>query len=101
MCQAQEGRRAVFVHTAAGFGFPLAVPVGDLAEIEATLTAGRRSLQALAASLRARRLRPHGSLAGQLFNVNTREELQSLRRHLRGRVGSRSERKRKNIVPRL
>lgn len=70
---------ATFVETADIVGFPFLLPRAALRGVEAQMTAQRFSLQALAAALRARRLKLGSAQAAQLFNVNTPEDFAEAR----------------------
>lgn len=70
---------AIFVEAAGIVGFPFLLPRAALPGVEAQMTAQRFSLQALAAALRARRLKLGSAQAAQLFNVNTPEDFAEAR----------------------
>ncbi len=74
---------AIFVEAAGIVGFPFLLPRVALPGVEAQMTAQRFSLQALAAALRARRLKLGSAQATQLFNVNTPEDFAAARRRWR------------------
>ena len=61
----------IFVEVEETVGFPFLLPRAALPIIEAQMAARRFSLQALAAALRARRIKLRPPQAAQLFNVNT------------------------------
>lgn len=67
-------REALFVEAEGTVGFPFVLPRAVLPLVEAQLAAKRFSLQALAATLTARRLKLRRAAAEQLFNVNTPED---------------------------
>ena len=70
---------AIFVEAAGIVGFPFLLPRAALPGVEAQMTAQRFSLQALAAALRARRLKLGPAQAAQLFNINTPEDFAEAR----------------------
>jgi molybdopterin-guanine dinucleotide biosynthesis protein A len=80
-----DGKCATFTAQEQRVGFPLLLPVTDLAVVEEQLAAGEFSLQSLAGKLHARRLLvPAGS--GELSNVNTPDDLVRAERVLRLRA---------------
>ena len=85
---ARRGARpaAIFVEAAGSVGFPFLLPRAAQPGVEAQMTAQRFSLQALAAVLRARRLKLGPSHAAQLFNVNTPEDFAAARLRWRNRT---------------
>lgn len=71
---AERQGKAVFVQTEEGAGFPFVLDRECLPLIEQALAENRFSLQALAARLRAKRLRAPRSRQAELRNLNTPEE---------------------------
>lgn len=69
----REGERVIFVAQAGRVGFPFLLPVKMLVRVEAQITAGEFSLQALAEKLRAHRV-SSSARSRALFNVNTPED---------------------------
>ncbi len=73
---------AVFAHSERGFGFPALLATESLPVVESLMADGRLSIQALAHTLKARPFDPPKGLAGDLFNLNTPEDLDSARARL-------------------
>ena len=66
----------LFVEHQGTVGFPFMLAATDMDMVEKQMRLGRLSLQNLAESLKAKRLRLRGAEARQLFNVNTPEDWQ-------------------------
>ena len=77
-----DGKCATFTAQEGRVGFPLLLPVTDLAVVEAQLAAGEFSLQLLAGKLHARRLLL-AARSAELNNVNTPADLARMERELR------------------
>ncbi len=80
-----DGKCATFTAHGERVGFPLLLPVTDLAAVEAQLSAGEFSLQALAEKLNTRRLLVPAR-SEELWNVNTPEDVKRLEEALRVRT---------------
>jgi molybdopterin-guanine dinucleotide biosynthesis protein A len=74
--------QAVFAHSEPGFGFPALLRVESLPVVESQIANGKRSIQALARTLNARAFTPPIRLAGDLFNLNTPEDLEAARERM-------------------
>ena len=81
-----DGKCATFTAQEHGAGFPLLLPVADLATVEAQLAAGEFSLQSLAGKLHARRLLVPARHE-ELRNVNTPDDLAQAGQALRSGKG--------------
>jgi molybdopterin-guanine dinucleotide biosynthesis protein A len=79
-----DGKCATFTAQEQRVGFPLLLPVTDLAVVEEQLAAGEFSLQSLAGKLHARRLLL-AARSAELDNVNTAADLARVERELRQR----------------
>jgi molybdopterin-guanine dinucleotide biosynthesis protein A len=77
-----DGKCATFTAQEQRVGFPLILPVSDLAVVEEQMSAGRLSLQSLAEKLHARRLLVPAH-SEELDNVNTPADLARVERVLR------------------
>jgi len=75
--------RAVFVQSEHGFGFPGVIDTSSLPLVESQITDGRHSIQALAIALNARAFTPPSRMTGDLFNLNTPEDLTAARQRMR------------------
>ena len=80
---ARKEDKAVFAHGERGFGFPALLDADIISVVEKQINDGRRSIQALARTLKAQAYEPPASMAGALFNLNTPEDLESARRRMR------------------
>lgn len=80
----REGERVIFVAQAGRVGFPFLLPVKLLVRVEAQITAGEFSLQALAEKLGAHRV-SSSARSRALFNVNTPEDAARARAWLQKR----------------
>lgn len=69
--QGRRSKRALFLRSEGGAGFPLAARRTHLEAVAEQIGKQELSLQALAKRLRARIVLPPRSLRGQLLNVNT------------------------------
>lgn len=78
--QTRHPARAVFAADASGVGFPFLIWRPQLSTVERQRVRGTFSLQALAAELKARRLRLPASLQAQRFNVNSPADWEEARR---------------------
>lgn len=78
-------RRAVFTESDGLLGFPFALHATSLGVVEAQMHSGPHSLQALAATLGARRMRAPRS--EELANLNTPAELKAAREKIRRPTG--------------
>jgi molybdopterin-guanine dinucleotide biosynthesis protein A len=76
--------RPVFLRTARGFGFPLALPVTAAPDLERLITTGRLSVQELAVELGASAMRLPRERRREVANANTPSDLDALRRLLAG-----------------
>jgi molybdopterin-guanine dinucleotide biosynthesis protein A len=91
----------VFAASDEGVGFPFLLEVGALPLVERQMQAGRFSLQALAATFRARRLRVPRVLGRDLFNVNTPADWETARAMFREREFSAQRKPTARVFSRL
>lgn len=73
---------AVFARGERGFGFPALIAAETISTVESQIANGRRSIQALARTLNARSFEAPASLADNLFNLNTPEDLEIARQRM-------------------
>lgn len=91
--QTRRGMRAAFATDESGVGFPFLIWRPQLPTVERQRLRGRFSLQALAAELKARRLRLPASLQAQRFNVNTPADWEEARRRFAALIPSNGPRR--------
>jgi molybdopterin-guanine dinucleotide biosynthesis protein A len=83
--ESAKGRCAVFAAVDGIAGFPFAIRREALSVVEAQITRGEYSLQALARALGAKLTEAEaGARAGELENINTPDDLAAARGRLRG-----------------
>jgi molybdopterin-guanine dinucleotide biosynthesis protein A len=84
-----DGKCATFTAQEQRVGFPLLLPVTDLAAMEGQLAAGEFSLQSLAEKLHARRLLVPAR-SEDLSNINTPDDVAHVEQVLHSRKGARA-----------
>ncbi len=85
MKRVKASGRPVFLRTARGFGFPLALPTAALANVQRVIDSGVPSLQRLAKQLRVVGLELSGNRQHELMNANLPADLSRLQRSLEAR----------------